>query len=111
MKNQVRQFVVLLLATIAWNIVGCSDDGNSTSTSSASSTGTGGGGGGGGGNGGSGNAKATPGTELSSAGDVVKSSKYKMVINFGGSTPAVGTMESPKHRLQGGLVGVTEGPK
>lgn len=123
MKNLRRRFGVLLLATIAWTTIACGDDGTTTSTgasgSSSSSSGAGGSGGmggsggagGAGGSGGAGQAKPTPGTELVSGGDVVKSSKFKMVITVGGSTPAPGAMQSPKNRLRGGLVGVTEGAK
>lgn len=103
------RFGPLLFAASAAIVIGCSDDGNTTSTGTQSSSSSGMGGNGGGG--GSAPLVASPGTEMVSGGTVVKSEKFKMVITFGGSTPAGGTMESPKHRLQGGLVGVTEGSK
>lgn len=108
MKGQWSRSGPLLFAGIASIAVGCSDGGNPTSTGTQSSSS---GNGGGGGSGGSETLVASPGTEIVSGGTVVKSDKFKMVITFGGSTPAGGTMDSPKHRLQGGLVGVTEGSK
>lgn len=108
MKNSLGVFRILLLVYVVVAIMGCSDGGNTTSStsgsSSSSSSSSSSGAGGAGGSGTTGH----PGSELTSAGDVVTSKKYKMVINFGGSTPAPGRAESSKHRLNSGLVGVTE---
>ncbi len=103
---------ILLFATLAVFVVGCSDGSNTTNSGSGTSSGSGGSGGNGGSSGSGGpTAQGFPGSELVSGGDVVKSSKYKMVISFGASTPAPGVAASPNHRLQGGLIGVTEGTK
>jgi hypothetical protein len=110
MKNSLGVFRILILVYVVVAIMGCSDGGNTTSSTSGSGSSSSSGGGGAGGAGGAGGSGTTghPGSELTSAGDVVTSKKYKMVINFGGSTPAPGRAESSKHRLNSGLVGVTE---
>lgn len=109
MKNPLTKFCILLLAAYASFTIGCSDDGTTTTTtsgsgSSSSSSGNGGAGGGS-------NVNPLPGMETVSGGDVVKSNKFKMVVTFGPSTPAAGTMQSPKFKANNGLVGVTEGSK
>lgn len=130
MKNRCNGFGILLLTTAMFAFLACGDGGSSTSTgvgsggagggtggsggseSSSSSSGSGGSGGsaGAGGSGG-GAAKASPGSELVSGGSVVKSGKYKLIMSFGTSTPGAATANSPNHRLNGGLIGVTEGTK
>lgn len=108
MKNPLTKFCILLLATYASFAIGCSDDGtNTTATSGSGSSSSSGNGGAGGGS----NANPSPGMEMVSGGDVVKSNKFKMVVTFGPSTPAGGTMQSPKFKANNGLVGVTEGSK
>jgi hypothetical protein len=116
MRNHFQGFGILLLATCAFCIPACSDDGNQTSTSSGTTSSSGSGSSssssGAGGAGGEGpGVNPLPGTEIVSGGDVVKSNKFKMVVTFGPSTPAVGTMQSPKHKVHNGLVGITEGTK
>jgi hypothetical protein len=108
-------------------VSGCGDGGSNPSptSSSAGSGGNGGNGGSGGaggdggsssssGTGGQGGAMAShgpPATDLVSAGTVGKSPGYRMVFTLGQPSQAQGTMNSPSHRLQGGLVGANGSSK
>ncbi|WP_437940822.1 hypothetical protein [Sorangium sp. So ce341] len=73
------------------------------------SSGSGGEGGGGhGGEGQGGSAPAETGveaTETVTAGEVARSSRYRMVFTLGQPTQNQGTSASPKVRMQGGLLG------
>ena len=51
-----------------------------------------------------------PGIETVSAGGVVTSETYRLVFTFGQPTMHQATATSSKYRLQGGVVGNTEGP-
>lgn len=97
--------------------IGCGGDEPTPTGSSTSASGGAGGGGGAGGAGGEGGAGGTGGTssadngppssETVSAGEVSKSAKYKMVYTLGQPTQNQGNSTSPKHRLQGGIIGAT----
>ncbi|XXX80559.1 hypothetical protein WMF30_17510 [Sorangium sp. So ce134] len=68
----------------------------------------GGGEGGAGGEGQGGNVNAPTGVETSetvTAGEVARSSRYRMVFTLGQPTQNQGTSTSPKARMQGGLLG------
>lgn len=96
---------LLLLAAVT---PGCNSGGEETTSNSASgsssSSGTGGAGGEGGGN----LASGVPAHEIVAGGDVVKSSKYKMVYTFGQPTQNQQKITSSGYRIQGGLIGATE---
>ncbi|WP_438000926.1 hypothetical protein WMF26_15240 [Sorangium sp. So ce185] len=70
-----------------------------------------GGEGGGGGHGGEGQGGSVPAetgveaTETVTAGEVARSSRYRMVFTLGQPTQNQGTSASPKVRMQGGLLG------
>ncbi|WP_437299607.1 hypothetical protein [Sorangium sp. So ce426] len=68
--------------------------------------GQGGDGHGGGGHGGSGQTPRRVGvTETVTAGEVARSSRYRMVFTLGQPTQNQGTSTSPKVRMRGGLIG------
>ncbi|WP_437320013.1 hypothetical protein [Sorangium sp. So ce385] len=82
------------------------DGGQGASSGSGGEGGVGGGGHGGAGQGGS--APADTGveaTETVTAGEVAKSSRYRMVFTLGQPTQNQGTSASAKVRMQGGLLG------
>jgi hypothetical protein len=108
---------LVALGAMGSTAIGCGDDPTTPTGSSTTGTASGGGGGAGGGGGGEGGAGGTGGTssagngaqssETVSAGEVSKSAKYKMVYTLGQPTQNQGNSTSPKHRLQGGVIGAT----
>ncbi|MDI3291903.1 hypothetical protein [Polyangium sp. 15x6] len=90
---------LLLLGMVA----ACGEDAPSTTPGST------GGSGGTGGEGGSGGAPfvppGPPGNETVSAGDVMRSPRYKMVFTLGQPTQNQSKTTSPSYRMQGGLIG------
>lgn len=111
--------LVVALAMISPGCGGGGDTSSATSSggpSSSSSSGAGGAGGGGsGGAGGQGGGVVVdtgkPATETVSAGEVSKSTNYRMVFTFGQPTQNQGKTTSPGYQMQGGLVGANGGAK
>ncbi len=112
------QIVLGLIVVVAVASPGCScgsdTEANTTgppATSSSSGGGEGGGGGQGGGGGGQGGGTAadlgTPGMDIVSAGDTVKSPNFTMIFTFGQSTQNQGRTTSPGYQMQGGVIGAT----
>jgi len=112
----------VVLATTAFGCGGGDTQtasGTGTTMSTAASTGggaggegsTGGAGGHGGGAGGGASAHGPPATDIVSAGEVSKSSSYKLVFTFGQSTQNQDKTTSPSYSLQGGLIGANGSPQ
>ncbi|WP_437281479.1 hypothetical protein WME90_13235 [Sorangium sp. So ce375] len=71
----------------------------------ATSSGSGDGGGGAGQGGGAQAPRRAGATETVTAGEVARSSRYRMVFTLGQPTQNQGTSTSPKVRMRGGLIG------
>jgi hypothetical protein len=84
---------------------GCDAGGEETTSGSTSGSGSSSGAGGAGGGS---MASGVQATEIVAGGDVVRSSKYKMVYTFGQPTQNQHTSKSSGYRVQGGLIGATE---
>ncbi|MDC3958404.1 hypothetical protein [Polyangium jinanense] len=105
--NRMKQGALYLSALLLLGMVAaCGEDAPGTTPGSTAGTG---GGGGTGGEGGAGGRPLVPpgppGNETVSAGDVLKSPRYKMVFTLGQPTQNQSKTTSPSYRMQGGLIG------